>query len=94
MKTIYKYPLEITDTQVIKLPCKHKILSVQEQNTKLTMWVLVDSNSDEKDVTIEIYGTGNPILTDFKRLTFIDTVQDFRGLVWHVFIKFTGVMGV
>ena len=85
MKTIYKYPLETTDTQVIKIPRYHKILSVQEQNTKLIMWVLVDSNSDEEDVTIEIFGTGNPINPDFKRFSYISTVQDFRGLVWHVF---------
>jgi hypothetical protein len=83
-KTIWKFPLSITDTQSIMLPVGARILSVQFQGNQLCLWVLVDL--DERLVrrrTILIYGTGNPIDSEIE-MQYIDSVQDVQ-LVWHIF---------
>jgi hypothetical protein len=89
MKVIYKYPLEITDTQTVELPYEHRILSVQAQNGILCLWAAVDLEETFKaDRTIRIIGTGNQSdELDFYfsgDMEFISTVQ-LSGLVWHVF---------
>lgn len=92
MKTIYKYPLEIKDTQFIKLPAGAQILTAQTQKTgyreQLCLWALVDTDNKTKTREIVIIGTGNPIkLADESwLLNYISTVQQLDGrLVWHVF---------
>lgn len=86
MKTIYKYSLKVTDEQVVKLPQQSQILSVQQQGTGLQLWAMVDSDAPVEDVTIEIFGTGNPIpnIPVGVRREFISTVQ-MNSFVWHVF---------
>lgn len=79
---IYKYPLAITNAQLMYLPEDHKILSVQVQDGQVMMWALVDDErySDTKYL-IEFFGTGHEVDTEG---TFIGTVQ-LSGFVWHVF---------
>lgn len=48
-KTIYKYPLDVTDVQEIKLPVGAEILTVQAQNGTLCLWALVDPQGIEKE---------------------------------------------
>jgi hypothetical protein len=83
-KTVWKFPLSITDHQSIMLPVGARILSVQFQGDQLCLWALVDL--DERLVrrrTILIYGTGNPIDSEIE-MQYIDSVQDVQ-LVWHIF---------
>lgn len=86
MITIWKYILEVTDKQTIEVPEDGKILSVQVQNGKPCLWVLVNSENKKVVRTIVTYGTGNRI-TDYKHdYIFIGTYQLHNGgLVFHVF---------
>lgn len=88
MKKVYKYPIDITDLQSIKMPKDSEILSAQVQGKSegLCIWALVDPNPEIKieQRIIKIAGTGHDIReTDLK---FIDTFQIFNGKgVFHVF---------
>jgi hypothetical protein len=83
---IWKYPLEMTDTQRVQMPKGAQILTAQMQGQTLCLWALVDCGSvlSKDDREIEIIGTGNPISDASRR--YIATVQMCGGgLVWHIF---------
>lgn len=91
MKTIWKYKLETTDEQQILMPVAAEILTVQIQDGEPHLWVMVDDSTIEKEKRyIEIFGTGNPIISNGPR-KYIGTYQ-LRGgaLVFHVF-EYTGI---
>lgn len=86
MKKIYKYPLEVTDTQFIELPLGAEILTAQMQGNQLCLWAMVNSSPDaiKKNRCIEIIGTGYPVPTG--DLKYISTFQIAGGgLIFHVF---------
>lgn len=88
MKTIYKYTLEITDTQDIELPYNAQILSVCEQHNKIVLYAFVDTNEELRQIAhIRIVGTGHPLEKHFMVMhRFIGTVVTDGGQwVWHVF---------
>jgi len=86
MKKIFKYPLEITDTQFVELPLGAEILTTQMQGNQLCLWAIVNTLPEavKKNRRIEIIGTGNPMpIGDLK---YISTFQMLGGgLVFHVF---------
>jgi hypothetical protein len=85
MRTIYKYPLEITDAQTIKMPEGAKILSVHNQGGTTCLWAEVDTDKELTERAIEIFGTGNPMWVDMGvQREFIGTVLD-RQFVRHVY---------
>lgn len=88
MKSIWKYELEITDEQTVKLPAGSVVLSVAAQGCKLCMWARVDpakgSRGDVYPMQVYVVGTGNPIPDGCGR--FIGTVV-MNPFVWHVFIE-------
>lgn len=84
MKVIYKYPLELQDSQFLLLPEAHQVLSVQVQNERLYLWASVDTDFPIEKVQIRIIGTGHPILFDHENYFYVATVQ-MNTLVWHVF---------
>lgn len=84
---IYKYELEITDEQIIRLPFNAELLTVQMQGDKCCLWALVDPRNELNERTICIYGTGQPIPNEI-RLKYISTFQNpHLGLVFHAFEK-------
>jgi len=86
MKKIYKYPLEVTDTQFVELPLGAEILTVQMQGNQLCLWAMVNALPEavKKNRRIEIIGTGNPMPTG--DLKYISTFQMIKGkLIFHVF---------
>ena len=86
MKEIYKYPLEITDTQFVELSLGAEILTVQMQGNQLCLWAMVNTLPEaiKKNRCIEIIGTGNPVPTG--DLKYISTFQMVGGgLIFHVF---------
>ena len=86
MKKIFKYPLEITDTQFVELPLGAKILTAQMQGNQLCLWAIVNTLPEavKKNRRIEIIGTGNPMPTG--ELEYISTFQVHGGsLIFHVF---------
>jgi len=87
MEKIYKYKLDITDNQILRIPQGGEILSCQMQQDDMNLWVKIDDSAIEVDRHIKIIGTGHPIDERYrKQLVFIDTVQMSGGsLVWHVF---------
>ena len=62
MNTIWKYPLEICDEQVIQVPCFARVLSLGlDPSGKPCLWMLVDTTADKHLMHIRIYGTGRKI---------------------------------
>lgn len=87
MKTIYKYPLEITDRQEIEMPREARILAVQVQNNVPCLWAVVDTELPLKERIFDTFGTGNPV-DNYINYThnYIGTYQVRGGsLVFHVF---------
>lgn len=87
MKTIWKYTLNDTET-ALQLPTNSKILSVQNQNEEICMWVEVDVNNKETTQRyFKILGTGDFLSEDIGiKHNFINTVQLHGGrLVFHIY---------
>lgn len=86
-QTIWKFPLEITDAQRIKMPQGAEILTAQFQGETLCLWALVNPERPTNERVIEIFGTGNPVWVDMGvSRKFIATAQQpDTPLVWHVF---------
>jgi hypothetical protein len=84
MKVIWKYQLELKDSQEISMPRGAKILTVQTQSGIPCLWVLVDPERMFETKLIRIFGTGNDFeLVDYK---YIGTFQINKGdLIFHVF---------
>lgn len=84
---IWKYPIEVTDQQNVKMPNGAKILTVQMQGDKPFLWALVDETLPKFQFevhAIAIYGTGNPIPD--QPGDYIATFQMMGGgLVFHAF---------
>lgn len=86
MTTIYKYALEITDSQELNLPGGSKLIKVAEQNDQLCAWVLQHTQNEKEDYTIWIAGTGHD-LESIEHIHYFDTVLMSGGFVWHVFAE-------
>jgi len=94
MRTIYKYELEITDFQQIKVPVRSSVRSVQEILGKLYVYIEIDLSEREFFTMLDfrIVGTGNPIefLTSIDPLStdrpynFLSTVKN-GPFIWHVY---------
>jgi hypothetical protein len=92
---VFKYPLGVTDRQLVKLPFKAQILTVQLQNDMPHLWALIDdeaptfnlsSRRPPRNHEILIVGTGHPIDQRAEDLKYISTFQLNGGaLVFHVF---------
>lgn len=92
MRTIWKFKLQTTDEQKILMPKGSEILTVQIQDGEPCLWAMIeDSNSETEKRYIEVFGTGNPIVSHGPR-NYIGTYQ-LRGgeLVFHVF-EYTGLI--
>lgn len=91
MQTIWKYELQITDEQELKIPPNADILSVayqrnnDEQRDMLCLWAMVQPSRLQMSRFIEIHGTGNPSIDPQYTRIFIGTVVMPNNLVWHVF---------
>ena len=86
-KTIWKFEIQITYKQHIKMPKGAEILSVQVQNGIPYLWALVDPDAEIEERCIEVFGIGNPIqqFSDTQR-KYVGTFQmHFGKLVWHLF---------
>lgn len=88
MEIIWKWELEITDEQVIKVPEGIDILCVQLQKGKPCLWFIVDTEiTTYENITIRTIGTDHEF-NDGASLLYIGTYQQLEGnLVFHVFQK-------
>lgn len=83
MTKIFKYKLDLQDTQSIIAPMV-KPLCVQKQGDELVLWAEVDTAMDIEIYQVTIVGTGHTVPTDAGE--YLSTVQD-RGCVWHVYLR-------
>lgn len=84
MKTIFKFPLMMTEQQRVAMPIGAQMLTVQMQNDTPCLWALVDKSNNLHDVKIFTVGTGHEITRD--DLVYIGTYQVYGGkLIFHVF---------
>jgi hypothetical protein len=83
--TIWKYPLEVKDSNQLELPKGAKILCVQLQGHAPCLWAEVDKLEIKKQiVTIDIFGTGHEI--DQTPRNYLGTFQMHDGyLVFHAY---------
>jgi hypothetical protein len=87
MTTIYKYPLEITDFQMIEMPKGATALCTQidDKTGMLCVWAKVDTDSPKTQVEFLIVGTGVPMHENpFGHEKYVGTAQ-MGPFVWHVF---------
>ncbi len=91
MKKIFKYPLQIRNSQTILMPYGAEILSLKIQNGIPCIWALVDEKSQLTERRFETYGTGHKIRHEIGvGGMFIDTYYHENGEVYHVFeLKFS-----
>lgn len=67
----------------LMIPRGSKPLAVQMQNGGVHLWSLCDPAQPATTIDIVCVGTGEPF--GAKHLTYIGTVQDDDGYVWHYF---------
>jgi len=79
---IWKYPLLVTDEQLVTMPEYSIPLFVEKQNETLCIWVKVDPTQKSIEQTIRVYGTGHPMSVNHER--HVGSVIDGE-YVWHVF---------
>lgn len=84
MKTIWKFPLSLSDESVFKMPSGAKVLSAGVQEERIHIWAEVDPDKIQVLKRFYVVGTGHPM--PIGNLRFIDTVHMAGGeLVFHVF---------
>ena len=86
-KKIFKYQLEVTDSQFVSMPQGSKIISVEEQSDKVVIYAIVRPlGQREEKHEIKILGTGHPVSFDENEYSFVGTVKLAGGeLMFHVF---------
>lgn len=84
MKTIYKYPIEIIDSQVIEMPINAEVIHAGlDPQGAPCVWATVRPDNKSEPVAVFVVGTGNPIPERARQ-----HVGSFNQgpFVWHVFI--------
>jgi len=80
---VWKYELEVKDSQVLSIPDKAKMLTVQSINNRPNLFALVNPLADTVDRIVRVYGTGDTVDSGGK---YIGTVQEDKGLfTYHIF---------
>lgn len=85
-KRIFKYQLEIDDSQSLLLPKGAEILTVQAQDNNPMLWALVNPDEETEERNFETFGTGHPVGYDMGvERTYIGTYHVKGDYVFHVF---------
>lgn len=83
MRTVYKYPIQVTDEFDLQLPQGAEILHVAAQNYKPYLWALVDPDQPIEKRRFAVRGTGHPVDEHLQHLgTFLLADDTFVG---HLF---------
>ena len=84
MKSVWKFPLRVANSQCLQIPAGAKILSVQAQGETVCLWALCDTDALPEPRYIAIHGTGHEVYDGL--LEYISTFQMHGGaLVFHAF---------
>jgi hypothetical protein len=85
-KTIWKFPLDLTDFQTVDMPRGATALSAGlDPVGQLCVWALVEPDLGMLPVMVRIIGTGNPA-DGLERWHFVGSVKQ-GSFVWHVFVE-------
>ena len=85
MKTVWKFPIRVTDEpQIVTLPRAHKFLAVrQSSSVTIDLWAEVDTESGRTEREVWVHGTGHP---QDGGGSYIGTAfDDGHAFVWHVY---------
>lgn len=85
MTAIWKFKLELSSEQTIKVPCGARPLCAQPQAGSICIWMQLEAN--DKPLTersVRIVGTGHPF--EAQGLQYIGSVQ-IQSFVWHIYIE-------
>ena len=84
IKKIWKYPIEIIDKQLIRMPKGATLLHVGlDPNDIPCIWALINPDAPLVDRNIFIHGSGHTVIR-FDEGSYVGTfVQGY--FVWHVF---------
>lgn len=83
MRTIWKFPLKVTDRQGIELPADATILCIEMQNGTPCLWAEVLPYNGKLKREIVTFGTGHEIPFAYNG-RYIGTYQT-QALVFHVY---------
>lgn len=87
-KSIWKFPLEVTNEQVVPMPAGAKVLTVATQEGQPCVWALVDTAAPKPPRKFRIVVTGHTINFNLDQFNFMGTFQLHGGaLVFHVFME-------
>lgn len=94
-KTIWKYPLEIRDNVVVRMPYGAIVRYVAVQNDELCLWAEVNPHNEGSFRTFAIVGTGHgfPVSPEGMYLNYLGSVQHMNMFVWHVYEYIDKVTG-
>jgi hypothetical protein len=84
---IYKYILTEVKTQLVKMPLKSEIIDIQIQDGNIVMWAIIDPQTEDIEVKINMYGTGEEICDSNLKEQYLATVKSY-GYVWHFFMAY------
>lgn len=88
--TIWKFPLAVTDVQVLHVPDGFTVLSVQVQDDVPCLWIRVNPHACMVTVEVLTVGTGHDA-TATSETEYVDTYQLVDGaLVFHTFLRVRG----
>jgi hypothetical protein len=83
-RLIYKYILEISETNVLDLGVNDRVLTAQTQGDHIALWVIHWPHHHKVKRAFRIYGTGTLISPNDGVGGYINTVQ-LNGYVYHIF---------
>jgi len=84
MIAIWKFPITITENQIVPMPIGARILTVQVQGGKPCLWAVVDTEARQVPRLVLTMATGEDLDPAWKRV-YIGTYQLPNGEVYHVF---------
>ncbi len=91
-ESVFKYPLEMADYQLVQIPSPARVLSVIEQNDNLVLYAAVTTDNIPdwvyRNVAVYIKGTGHLLHRDARFIGTVKMTGVQSGLVWHVFYAY------
>lgn len=85
MRAIHKFPL--CSVLYLNLPEGSLPLTLQYQGADPTLWCEVETSLPPGPPrAVIVVGTGHPLPTDINRCTYLGTLQQSNGLVWHYYL--------
>lgn len=83
MKTIYKYPIRMVDSQRLSIPLGAKLLSLQVQHGTPCLWAEVDDDEGiNQELVVSVVGTGQTVPPG--AVNYVGALQ-FGVMVFHIY---------